>query len=570
MSEEWDLGPAAELPEGAPCLKKGPGGERLACIRRSHDGEAIGVDVLADGCPHEGYPLSQGTLRDGVLTCKWHNWKFETSTGECTFGGESARRFPARIDERGHVMVDGRVDPVDERARLEKSFVRRLPDAAVDACTRDALRLAALAGERGMAAPFELLLGDGVSREEYGFDHPEASAIDLWTWVARGWLPPEEAIPAAITVLAEPLQHRSLRPCAEKIETEWEGAKAIADALANERREEAEGRARHLAAIDAEKAIALGLLPFVRRALYDYGHGAIFVAKGLEVVRAFPALGEATVAALTSMLAWATSETALPTWSATREAVARSQMIDRVGTTPIDAQARATYETAVLAGEREAVTATLELVARGFDVASVLRAIGHAAAVRMRRFDLRWARRMDARIGFLDVTHAVTCARAMQELWSLSPIAENVSLAVIAASFVGKLRKADDPDFRPPDPFVGDARASRVVDAVRAREPARARAIAARIDRATRLEAFRGLAPFAAFDAAVRPIFLAHTIKTTEALYRMEIDDLREGSAYLDALVRYLGTPLPERSFFRTAAIAKQFLADGKPPDGLY
>ena len=51
-------------------------------------------------------------------------------------------------------------------------------------------------------------------------------------------------------------------------------------------------------------------------------------------------------------------------------------MIDRVGATPIDAQARATYETQVLAGEREAVTATLELVARGFDVASVLRA-GH-------------------------------------------------------------------------------------------------------------------------------------------------------------------------------------------------
>jgi hypothetical protein len=92
----------------------------------------------------------------------------------------------------------------------------------------------------------------------------------------------------------------------------------------------------------------------------------------------------------------------------------------------------------------------------------------------------------------------------------------------------------------------------------------------ARIDRATRLEAYRGLAPFAAFEAAVRPILLSHTVKTTEALYRMEIDDPREGSRYLDALVRYLATPVPERAFARTSSIAQKFLADGRPPEGLY
>ena len=482
MSEsDWDLGPAEELPEGEPCLKKGPSGERLVCVRRARgeEGTPLDVDVLADACPHEGYPLSQGVVRDGVLTCKWHNWKFDLASGECRFGGESARRYLARVDDRGHLIVDGRVDPIAERARLERSLKARLSDASVDACTRDALRLAALSDERGgdergVAAAFEVIIGDGLARERYGFDHPEASAIDLWTWVARGWLPAEEAIPAVITLLAEPLQHLPERARAGAIVTEWDDAGAIADALVNERRDEAEGRARHLGAIDAEKAVAQGLLPFVRRALYDYGHGAIFVAKGLEVARAFPALSEGAVASLTTMLSWATSETALPSWSATREAVTRSQMIDRVGSTPIDVQARATYETAVLSGEREAVTATLELVARGFDVASVLRAIGHAAAVRMRRFDMRWARRMDANVNYLDVTHAVTCARAMQELWAIAPTADNVALAVIAASFVGKLKKADDPDFRPPDAFVGDARASRVVDAVRAREPARA------------------------------------------------------------------------------------------------
>jgi hypothetical protein len=56
----------------------------------------------------------------------------------------------------------------------------------------------------------------------------------------------------------------------------------------------------------------------------------------------------------------------------------------------------------------------------------------------------------------------------------------------------------------------------------------------------------------------------------TEAMYRMEIDDPREKGAYLDALVRYLATSVPERAFARPASIAKKFLADGRPPKGLY
>ncbi len=571
MNEEWDLGPVSDLAEDGPSLRVGPGGERFACIRGA-DGA---VHVFADGCPGEGHPLSSGLLDGSVLICRWHGWRFDVTTGERIDAsesrrGEAARLHASRVDERGHLLVNGAVDKVLERARIERSLRAQLAEARVDGCTRDALRLAAVSGERGVGAAFEVILSDALGRTVRGFGHPEASAIDVWTWVARGWLPGEEAIPALVTLVGEPLQHLPARPVPPSVETAWDDPASLAEAIANGARDEAEGRARFLGAQDAEGAIVRGTLPFVRRALYDYGHGAIFAAKTVEVVRAFPALGESACGALALMLVDATSETALPAWSATREAVLRSSMIDRVGATPIDAQARATYETQVLAGEREAVTATLELVARGFDVAGVLRGIGHAAAMRMRRFDLAWTRRLDASVDFLDVTHAVTCARAMQELWTLDPRVENVPLAVLAASFVGKLRKADDPDPRPPDAFVGDARASRLVDAVRAREPARARAIAARIDRATRLEAYRGLAPFAAFEAAVRPVYLAHAIKTTEALYRMEIDDPREGAAYLDALVRYLATPLPERSFFRTATMARKIVAGGDPPEGLY
>jgi hypothetical protein len=35
------------------------------------------VHAFDDKCPHQGYPLSQGTVAGCVLTCQWHNWKFD-------------------------------------------------------------------------------------------------------------------------------------------------------------------------------------------------------------------------------------------------------------------------------------------------------------------------------------------------------------------------------------------------------------------------------------------------------------------------------------------------------------
>ena len=62
--------------------------KRKAVIRR--DGVQVlllhtpsGVFAVANRCPHEGYPLSEGMLGDGcVLTCNWHNWKFDLESGK--------------------------------------------------------------------------------------------------------------------------------------------------------------------------------------------------------------------------------------------------------------------------------------------------------------------------------------------------------------------------------------------------------------------------------------------------------------------------------------------------------
>jgi nitrite reductase (NADH) small subunit len=33
-------------------------------------------------CPHRGALLGQGTLNGTVLTCPWHQWKFDVTTGK--------------------------------------------------------------------------------------------------------------------------------------------------------------------------------------------------------------------------------------------------------------------------------------------------------------------------------------------------------------------------------------------------------------------------------------------------------------------------------------------------------
>ena len=32
-------------------------------------------------CPHQGGPMREGKVTDGVVECPWHSWKFHVSTG---------------------------------------------------------------------------------------------------------------------------------------------------------------------------------------------------------------------------------------------------------------------------------------------------------------------------------------------------------------------------------------------------------------------------------------------------------------------------------------------------------
>ena len=61
------------------------------------------VYAVDNRCPHMGFPLEQGTVKDGLLTCHWHHARFDLESGG-TFDpfADDVRAFPVSI-------VDGQV-----------------------------------------------------------------------------------------------------------------------------------------------------------------------------------------------------------------------------------------------------------------------------------------------------------------------------------------------------------------------------------------------------------------------------------------------------------------------------
>jgi toluene monooxygenase system ferredoxin subunit len=76
-------------------------GERLLVVRHEQ-----GVCVYRDRCPHQGHPLSDGTLVDGVLTCRLHRHTFDAVTGDGLNPLRPCLHLVASRVEAGQVVVD--------------------------------------------------------------------------------------------------------------------------------------------------------------------------------------------------------------------------------------------------------------------------------------------------------------------------------------------------------------------------------------------------------------------------------------------------------------------------------
>ena len=132
-------------------------------------------------CPHEGYPLAEGSIDgDAVLTCHWHNWKFDLATCANPYGGGALRLYPVK-GEAGAVRVDARDPPAE--LRIARAL-QQLDDAMTD---HDAARIAQVL-DHGLAEhlyPAHLLKTWTAVRDEIGLGVPDATAQALRAAVNR-------------------------------------------------------------------------------------------------------------------------------------------------------------------------------------------------------------------------------------------------------------------------------------------------------------------------------------------------------------------------------------------------
>src|ERR1700740_2782434 len=109
MFERSGVSEAALARLGRKVVRKG--GKQVLLI--AGGGEVFAV---ANRCPHEGYPLSEGTEGPAcVLTCNWHNWKFALRTGAALVGRDPVRTYAVEV-RQGEIFVD-LADPPAEAQR---------------------------------------------------------------------------------------------------------------------------------------------------------------------------------------------------------------------------------------------------------------------------------------------------------------------------------------------------------------------------------------------------------------------------------------------------------------------
>ena len=68
----------------------------------NEDGKFFAID---DFCPHMGASLAGGYMEKGVVTCPWHEWRFDARTGVNTDDATcKVATYPVKV-EGGSVLV---------------------------------------------------------------------------------------------------------------------------------------------------------------------------------------------------------------------------------------------------------------------------------------------------------------------------------------------------------------------------------------------------------------------------------------------------------------------------------
>ncbi|MEQ8665576.1 MAG: Rieske (2Fe-2S) protein [Rhodospirillales bacterium] len=284
-------------------------------------------------CPHEGYPLKEGTLSgDCVLTCNWHNWKFDLRTGANLNYGDNVRIYPVEVRDGG-VWVDLADPPAEQqRAAALAAFEDAFDEDEFYRYDRLAREIARF--EKAGGDPLDAVaaaIGWTHARLPDGMTHAHAAAPDwlrLRDRVAR--TPGEKLMP--VLEVAGHLNWDTLKeprhPYAEAI-GDWD-ADAYVAAVDGEDEDAAVAILRGglhagLGWDDVEPAFARAALAHYQ----DFGHSAIYVLKTRQLLDYVGADAlEPLTLALTRALVQAWREDLIPEFRAYHDIVGEWQAGD--------------------------------------------------------------------------------------------------------------------------------------------------------------------------------------------------------------------------------------------------
>lgn len=380
-----------------------------------------GVFACNNRCPHEGYPLKEGSLTDGcILTCNWHNWKFDLESGETLVGGDKLRRYPVRID--GDEIWLGLTElPQAEKVATAEANLREAVDKhEYDRIARELSRLR-LAGADPLEALRKVIVWQH-DRFEFGTTHAIAAAPD-WLAIRQRFSDRDieaEADATTLVPLVETIGHFAL-DALRAAQFPFADGTAPYDAagFVTAIEEEDEDRAVRLLRGALEEGLSFAELEpaFARAALAhyaDFGHSAIYVLKTGQLIAALgPKVAEPLLFALTRSLIYASREDLLPEFRRYADILGRWS---EAGTRPA-----APADFAGLSVEK-ALERTLE---SGGAPARAYQALLGANAHNLLTFDLSLQGRTEGSISnnvsWLDFTHGVTFSNAVRHLCGRHP-----------------------------------------------------------------------------------------------------------------------------------------------------
>ena len=562
-------------------------GDHQLVMGRTDDGEVFALD---NRCPHEGYPLAQGDLKGGSLTCCWHNWKFDTKTGACTLGGEGVRHYATRLVD-GRVEVDLRdPDPAEFVPGWLASFEAGLLRHENGRASRDGVRLlgAGYAPARLLA---DIALSD-ARRAEYGTTHVLAVAADCARFLDER--PGSDAMYAIAPVMDLCGETNRRLPARER-PAALAGAdvEALRDAVEAEDAERAEGllRGAFEAGLTAREA-EHWLFAVLSDHFLDFGHPLIYLVKARELL---DRLGDEAAeyapeiyGSLLHGIVLGTREDTLPYWApyTRREGELggefadefAGELADEFAGRPTDAlpgvdsaELSSALVAAVLDGSiDEAFAALTDGLRSGLSAGDAARALVAAAAQRMLRFDVAHDSNPEVAENWLWATHRFTFASAVRNAVERfdSPLAVRFLYQSMAWTHQGRsmdLAPADRVDLEP-RPVNVDG----ILRAIAAKDPRRAVGGVADLvwSGADLAPLRRELEALCLADPAVRPIVVAHVIKTVCAAFE-EYEALEghpDRAVPLCAVVRFLASPVAERRVHSGVRTSIAWVAEGRMP----